>query len=89
MPSLEQLPGGQAGALEEGSRLVGEDVDCLPALDGGADDAEGGAVAGGGEGAGVAVGEDGALLSGTKMRRGGRWPCRRRCPRRASCWLPR
>ena len=34
----------------------------MAALDGGADDTEGGAVAAGGEGAGVAMGEDGALL---------------------------
>ena len=59
---LHELPGGEAGALEEGAGLVGEDVDLVAALDGGADDAEGGAVAAGGEGAGVAVGEDGAFL---------------------------
>ena len=34
----------------------------LALLDGGADDAEGGAVAAGGQGAGVAVGEDAALV---------------------------
>ncbi len=33
----------------------------MAALDGGADDSEGGPVAAGGEGAGVAVGEDGAF----------------------------
>ena len=59
---LHELPGGEAGALEEGAGLVGEDVDLVAALDGGADDAEGGAVAAGGEGSGVAVGEDGAFL---------------------------
>ena len=59
---VQQLPGGEAGALQEGAGLVGEDVDLVAALDGGADDAEGGAVAAGGEGAGVAVGEDGAFL---------------------------
>ncbi len=59
---VQQLPGGEAGALEVGAGLVGEDVDLVAALDGGADDAEGGAVAAGGEGAGVAVGEDGAFL---------------------------
>ena len=62
MLSFMQLPGGEAGALEEGAGLVGEDVDLVAALDGGADDAERGAVAAGGEGAGVAVGEDGAFL---------------------------
>ncbi len=59
---LHELPRGEAGALEEGTGLVGEDVDLVAALDGGADDAEGGAVAAGGEGSGVAVGEDGAFL---------------------------
>ena len=58
---LHEFPGGEAGALEEGAGLVGEDVDLVAALDGGADDAEGGAVAAGGESAGVAVGEDGAF----------------------------
>ena len=58
---LHELPGGEAGALEVGAGLVGEDVEGVAALDGGADDAEGGAVAAGGEGSGVAVGEDGAL----------------------------
>ncbi len=59
---MEELPGGEAGALQEGAGLVGEDVDLVAALDGGADDSEGGAVAAGGEGSGVAVGEDGAFL---------------------------
>ena len=59
---VEELPGGEAGALQVGAGLVGEDVDLVAALDGGADDSEGGAVAAGGEGSGVAVGEDGAFL---------------------------
>ena len=59
---LDELPGGEARALVEGAGLVGEDVDLLAALDGGADDAERGAVAAGGERSGVAVGEDGAFL---------------------------
>ena len=59
---VEELPGGEAGSLEVGAGLVGEDVDLVAALDGGADDSEGGSVAAGGEGSGVAVGEDGALL---------------------------
>ena len=79
---LHELPGGEAGALEEGAGFVGEDVDLVAALDGGADDAEGGAVAAGGERAGVAVGEDGALLreevGAVGARAGGRWRCLRR-----------
>ena len=59
---LHELPGGEARALEEGAGLVGEDVDLVAALDGGADDAEGGAVAAGGECSGVAVGEDCAFF---------------------------
>ncbi len=59
---FEQLPGGEACALVEGAGLVGEDVDLFAGFDGGADDAEGGAVAAGGERSGVAVGEDCALL---------------------------
>jgi hypothetical protein len=59
---LEELPGGEACALKIGAGFVGEDVDVVTALDGGADDAESCAVAAGGEGSGVAVGEDGALF---------------------------
>ncbi len=59
---LHELPCGEAGALKEGTGLVGEDVDLVAVLDGGTDDAEGSAVAAGGEGAGVAVGENGAFL---------------------------
>ena len=79
---LHELPCGEAGALQEGTGLVGEDVDLVAALDGGADDAEGGAVAAGGEGAGVAVGEDGAFFAGGAMRRARPSVCRRRCLRR-------
>ena len=69
---LHELPGGEAGALEVGAGLVGEDVDgCGRVLDGRADDAEGGAVAAGGERAGVAVGEDGAFAWGAGPRRTG------------------
>jgi len=59
---VEELPGGEARALEVGASLVGEDVDLVAPLDGGADDTEGGAIAAGGEGSGIAVGEDGAFL---------------------------
>ena len=59
---LLQFPDGEAGALQERAGLVGEDVDVLARLDGGADDAEGGAVAGGGQRAGIAVGEDGLAV---------------------------
>ena len=59
---FHQLPRGQSRALEIGAGFVGEDVDLVALLHGGADDAEGGTVSAGGERAGVAVGEDGALL---------------------------
>ena len=64
---LEELPGGEARALVEGAGLIGEDVDLPAGLNGRADDAESGAVAAGGQRAGVAVGEDGAFL-GQKLR---------------------
>ena len=57
-----QFPGGEARALEERTGFVGVDVDALALLDGGADDAESGAVAAGGKCAGVAVGEDAAFF---------------------------
>ncbi len=57
---VHQLPRGEARALEEGAGFVGVDVERVAALDGGADDAEGAAVAAGGEGSGIAVGEHGA-----------------------------
>ena len=53
-----EFPRGEAGALEERPRLVGQHLDLLALLVRGADDPEGRAVAGGGERAGVAVGED-------------------------------
>ena len=52
-----QLPRGQPGPLQERTRLVGEDRDALALLDRGADHAERRAVAGGGQRAGVAVGQ--------------------------------
>jgi len=58
---LHELPCSEASALQEGAGLVGEDVDLVAVLDGGADDAEGSTVAAGGEGASVAVGEHGAF----------------------------
>ena len=86
---VQQLPRGEAGALQVGAGLVGVDVDLVAALDGGADDAERGAVAAGGEGTGVAVGQDGAFLRAAGLRRALPWTCRRRCPRRTSAGLPR
>ena len=86
---LHQLPGGEARALEEGAGLVGVDVDLVAALDGGADDAERGAVAAGGEGAGVAVGEDGAFLREERCAVGAHRACRRRCLRRTCGGLRR
>ena len=68
---FHELPGGKARALEVGAGLVGEDGEVVAALHGGADDAEGRAVAAGGEGAGVAVGEDGAFLG---SRSAPNWP---------------
>ncbi len=59
---LHHLPRGEARTLQEGPGLVCEDVDLASALDGGADDAERGAVAAGGERARVAVGEHAGLL---------------------------
>ena len=38
---LHEFPSGEAGSLKEGAGLVGEDVDLVAALDGGANDAEG------------------------------------------------
>ena len=64
---LQQLPRGEPRPLEPGPRLVGEHRLHLPEANGGADDAERGAVAGGGEGARVAVGED-ARLRGQELR---------------------
>ena len=52
-----QLPRGQARALQERTRLVGDDRDPLALLDGRADHAERRAVAGRGQRAGVAVRE--------------------------------
>ena len=45
---VEEFPCGEARALQVGAGLVGEDVDLVAALDCGADDSEGGAVAAGG-----------------------------------------
>ena len=59
--ALVQLPRGQPRALQERARLVGEDVDAALLLVRGADDAERGAVAAGGQRAGVAVREHAAL----------------------------
>ena len=38
---LHELPGGEAGTLEVGAGLVGEDVEFMACFDGGTDDAEG------------------------------------------------
>jgi len=59
---LGQLVGGEPCALEKGPRLVGDDLDALALLEGGADDAKGRAVAGRGQGSGVAVGHDGIAV---------------------------
>ena len=57
---FHQFPGGEARALQKGARLVGVDVNLLACFDGRADHAERGAVAGGGERSGIAVGEHAA-----------------------------
>src|SRR5450756_2185049 len=54
-----ELPGREPGALQPGARLVDEDRDAAVPGEGRADDAQGGAVAGRRQGAGVAVREDG------------------------------
>jgi hypothetical protein len=59
---LHELPCGEAGALKEGTGLVGEDVDFVAVLDGGTDDAESSAVTAGSKGAGVAMSEDSAFF---------------------------
>ena len=57
-----ELPGGEAGALQEGPGLVSDDADVLSVFEGGAHNAEGRAVARRGQGAGVAVGEDDVVI---------------------------
>ncbi|HEV2871054.1 MAG TPA: hypothetical protein VG409_06485, partial [Actinomycetota bacterium] len=53
----DQLPGGEAGALEQRPGLGGQHLDRLPGRRLGVDDPEGGAEPGGGQAPGVAVGE--------------------------------
>src|ERR1019366_7944529 len=53
---FHQLPGGEARALQKGSRLVGVDVNLLALFNGRADNSKSRAVAGGGERSGIAVG---------------------------------
>ncbi len=79
-----QLPGGQPRPLQPGAGLVGEDRDLLAGLDRGADHAEGGAVAGGGQGPGVAVGEDAGTVRDQLLRRGRPAPGCGARPRRRS-----
>ena len=57
IPACSQLPRGQARALQQRTRLVHPDLSEPAALPGGAQHAAGGAVAAGGERAGVAVRE--------------------------------
>src|SRR4030043_1612856 len=58
-PELAELPDSQARPLQEWPRLIHEDVDLLALLMSGPDDAGCRAVAGCGQSAGVAVGQDG------------------------------
>ena len=55
---LLQLPRGESRTLQVRSRFIGEDGDAFARFDGGANDAEGGAVTCGGKRAGVAVREN-------------------------------
>ena len=57
MPALLQLPGGQPGALQQRAGLVGVDVQRLARLGGGEEHGQRRAVVGGGQPAGVAVGQ--------------------------------
>ena len=54
----EELPGGEPGALEQWPRLIGQHGDPLSRFHGAADDAERGAVSGGRQSAGIAVGQN-------------------------------
>ena len=56
-PALLQLPGGQPGALQQRAGLVGVDVQRLARLGGGEEHGQRRAVVGGGQPAGVAVGQ--------------------------------
>ena len=65
---LLQLPGGQPGALQERTGLVGEHVNRRVALEHRADDAERRAVTGRRQSPGVAVGEDARSLGEERRR---------------------
>ena len=68
-----QLPRGEARALQKGAGLVGVDMDFFAHGYRGADDAERGAVAAGGQGAGVAVRQNANTPRGPGPVRGGPW----------------
>ncbi len=55
---MRQFPGGQAGALEPGTRLVGEDSGDFTRGEGLADNTQGRAMAARGQSPGIAVGDD-------------------------------
>src|SRR5690348_3584249 len=59
---LVQFPGGEAGALEIGTRLGNKNFERAAGFDGDADDAQGRADAAGGESAGVALSHDAATF---------------------------
>ena len=59
---LLELPGGETGSLKKGPGLGVEDAVAFAVFPAGANDADGGAESRSGEGAGVAVGEDCAVL---------------------------
>jgi len=56
-----EFPGGEARALKVRTRFRNENVELFPLFESDADDAEGGADAGGGERAGVALRHDAAV----------------------------
>ncbi len=60
---LPELPGRQAGPLHQRSRLIGIDVEALAFVVRLVQHGKGGPLAGGGQGPGVAVGQDGGALA--------------------------
>ena len=57
---FHQLPRRQSRTLQERTRLIGKDMDFLSLLDGGADHSQRRAISAGGQGPGIAVGENAA-----------------------------
>ena len=72
MPSLTSSQAVSRAPCRNGPGLVGEDGHALARLDRTTNHAERGAVAGGRQGAGIAVGEDARFVRHDARRRGGR-----------------